>query len=56
MDKINKVKLEILFNIGKSLTKARNLLNFNLTIFEGLFIVIVMENFYPFLPITGCLL
>ena len=47
------VKLEMLSNMGKQLAKARGLSNFNMAVFGGLLIVIVMENFYQFPPIAG---
>ena len=56
VDEISMVKLEILSNIRKQLAKACGLSNSSMAVFGGLPIVIVMKNFYQFLPIVGCLL
>ncbi len=53
VDEISMVKLEMLSNMGKQLAKARSLSNSRTTVFGRLPIVIVMGDFYQFLPIAG---
>lgn len=48
LNKINIVKLEILFNIKKKLAKTCNLSNHSIAIFESLPIIIIMEDFDQF--------
>ncbi len=56
VDELSIVKMEILSNIGKQLAKAYSFFNFSTTVLGGLPIVIVMGNFYQFLPIAVRLL
>ncbi len=56
IDKKNMVKLQILSNMEKQLAKARGFSNFSTAVFGGLPIVIVMRDFYQFLPIADRLL
>lgn len=53
IENINIIKLEILFNIGKQLTKACNLSNFSTIVFRGLPIFIIIKDFYQFFFIAG---
>lgn len=53
VNKINIVKLKMLFNIGKQLAKACGFSNSSIAMFENLPIIIVMENFYQFFLIAG---
>lgn len=52
VDKWSIVKMEILLNMGKQLAKARGFSNSSTAVFNDLTIIIVMENFYQFSPIT----
>ncbi len=52
MDELSIVEMEMLSNMGKLLAKARGLSNSSIAMFGGLPIVIVMEDFYQFLPIA----
>lgn len=56
IDKVSIVKLNILLNIIKQLAKAKDLISENITIFERLFIVILIKDCYQFFFIIGCLL
>lgn len=47
------VDLDILSNIVKQLAKIRGLLSENTIIFERLFIIIFMEEFYQFFFVIG---
>lgn len=53
MDKINMVKLEILSNMAKQLTKAYNIFNVSIAVLNGLFIVIIIDNIYQLPSIAG---
>lgn len=54
VDEISMVKLEILSNMKKQLAKACSLSNSSMAVFKGLFIIIIIGNFYQFLLITDC--
>ncbi len=47
------VVLDMLSNIAKQLAKARGLLSESTAMFGGLPIVILMGDFYQFLPVIG---
>lgn len=53
IDKVSMVELDIFSNIAKQLAKARSLTSESTAIFEGLPIVIFMEDFYKFPPVIG---
>ncbi len=53
VDELSMVKMEMLSNMGKQLAKARGFSNFSTAVLGGLPIVIVMGDFYQFLPIAG---
>lgn len=53
---ISIVELEMLSNIEKQLAKARGFSNSSTAKFGGLPIIMVIENFYQFSPISGHLL
>lgn len=53
VDKLSIFEIEILLNIGKQLAKARSFSNLSTAVFNDLPIIIVMGDFYQFLPITG---
>lgn len=53
MDELSMVEIEMFLNMGKQLAKARGLLNSSSAVFCGLPFVIVMGDFYQFLPIAG---
>lgn len=56
IDKTRIVKFDMLSNIMKQLTKARDLTGENTAMFEGLPIVIFIKNFYQFFFVISRLL
>ncbi len=53
IDKASMVELDMLSNIAKQLAKARDLSSESTAMFGGLPIVILMGDFYQFLPVIG---
>ncbi len=53
VDEISMVELEMMSNMEKQLAKAWGLSNSSTAVFGGLPIVIIIEDFYQFLPIAG---
>lgn len=50
------IDLKLLEIIEKQLQKAKKLLAESIIIFRGLFLIIMMRDFYQFLPVIGLLL
>ncbi len=53
IDEVNMIDLKLLTSIDKQLQKARGSDSHSITVFGGLLLVVLIEDFYQFAPVLG---
>lgn len=53
IDELSMIQLKLLAKIDKQLYKAQNVIISSIALFDGLFLIILIGDFYQFAPVNG---